>query len=208
MFTELAKLVKLTKGDIKPASNVMARAFRNDPIIAYAYPNENDRQSKTPYIYEFLLSYFVRYAEVYATSKDLEGIAVWQRHEYKKLNMTFWQIMISGAIFPALKMGVNVGRRMQPFFEYIENKRWELVPYPHWYLMAIGVDPNYQGKGCASKLINTMLTRIDKEGMPCYLETETEKNVALYQHFNFEVTEEFIVPDTELKLWAMLREAA
>ena len=207
MCTELDELIKLRKGDIEQASKVMGRAFQNDPIIAYAYPNENDRKSKTPYVYEFLLSYFVRYAEVYATSKYLEGIAVWQRHEYKKLNMSFWQIFISGAMWPAFKMGMNVGKRMQPFFEYIENKRWELVPYPHWYLMAIGVDPKYQGKGCASKLIKTMLTRIGKEGLPCYLETETEKNVALYQHFDFKVIEEFIVPDTELKLWAMLRES-
>jgi len=120
--------------------------------------------------------------------------------------MSFWQIFLSGAIWPAFKMRINVGKRMRPFFEYIENKRWELVPCPHWYLMAIGVDPGYQAKGHASRLIRAMLARIDKEDMPCYLETETEKNVALYQHFDFEVIEEFIVPDTKLKLWAMLRE--
>ena len=101
---------------------------------------------------------------------------------------------------------VEVGKKMQPFFEYIENKRWELVPRPHWYLMQIGIDPDHQGKGYASRLIRAMLLKIDKESMPCYLETETEKNVALYQYFDFEVIEEFIVPDTELRLWAMLRE--
>jgi len=207
MGTELDKLVKLRKGQIKPASRILAYAFRDDPIIAYAYPNENDRQTKIPYVYEFLLSYYVRYAEAYATSERLEGVAIWQRHECKRLSMSFWQLFLSGAIWPAFKMGMKVGKRMQPFFEYIENKRWELVPHPHWYLMAIGVDPKYQGKGYASRLIRAMLTRIDEEGMPCYLETEIEKNIALYQHFDFKVVEEFIVPDTTVNLWAMLRES-
>lgn len=179
MVNELDKIITLRKDQIKPASRILARAFQNDPIVAYAYPDGNDQKTKLPYVYEFLLSYYVQYAKAYATSDHLEGVAIWQRYKHKHLNMSFWQILLSGAIWPAFKTGIKVGKRMQPFFEYIENKRWELVPYPHWYLMAIGVDPQYQGKGYASRLIRGMLTRIDEEGMPCYL--ETEKNVALYQ---------------------------
>ena len=134
MDTELNKLVTLRKGHIKPASRMLARAFRYDPIIAYALPDEKEHKTKLPYVYEFLLSYNIRYAEAYATSERLEGVAIWQRHEGKKLNMPFWHFFLSGAIWPGLKMGIKVGKRMQPFTEYIENKRWELVPYPHWYL--------------------------------------------------------------------------
>lgn len=208
MVTELDKLIRLRKDQIKPASRMLARAFHDDPIAAHRYPDKNDQKIKLPYVYEFLLRYNLRFAQVYATSDNLEGVAIWQyREQHEKLNMSFWQILLSGAVWPALKVGVKVGKRMQPFFECIENKQSGLVPYPHWYLMVIGVDPGYQCKGYASKLMRGMLTRIDEESMPCYLETEKGEHVALYQHFDFEVVEEFIVPDTTVNLWAMLRES-
>ena len=72
--------------------------------------------------------------------------------------------------------------------------------------MLIGVDPKFQGKGYASRLIREMLLRIDEEGLPCYLETQKEQNVSIYQHFGFKVIDEFIIPGTTIKAWPMLRE--
>jgi GNAT superfamily N-acetyltransferase len=95
---------------------------------------------------------------------------------------------------------------MQPFFEYVDSKHEELVSSPHWYLMLLGVDPEFQGKGYASLLLKGMLSQIDKERLPCYLETEKEENIQIYQHFNFKVIEEYTIPGTSVKLWAMLRE--
>ncbi len=71
--------------------------------------------------------------------------------------------------------------------------------------MVIGVAPVSQGQGYASKLLKPMLARLDEEGLPCYLETQKEKNVTLYQHFGFNVVEEFTFPSTTLTTWAMLR---
>ena len=74
---------------------MLARAFRYDPIIAYALPDEKEHKTKLPYVYEFLLSYNIRYAEAYATSERLEGVAIWQRHERKKSYMPFWHFFLS-----------------------------------------------------------------------------------------------------------------
>jgi hypothetical protein len=51
-----------------------------------------------------------------------------------------------------------------------------------------------------------MLKDTDEEGLPCYLETEGENNVSMYKHFGFKVVDEFIVPNTNVELTAMLRE--
>ncbi len=51
-----------------------------------------------------------------------------------------------------------------------------------------------------------MLARIDEENLPCYLTTSDENNVSLYQHYGFEVIEKGVIPDTEVSVWAMLRE--
>ena len=50
-----------------------------------------------------------------------------------------------------------------------------------------------------------MLSYIDEENLPCYLETDGEKNVSMYQHFGFAVVDEFVVPGTKDKVVAMLR---
>jgi hypothetical protein len=51
-----------------------------------------------------------------------------------------------------------------------------------------------------------MFARMDKEGLPCYLETLDEQNIQLYEHFGFKVVEKATIPKTSLTSWAMLRE--
>ena len=51
-----------------------------------------------------------------------------------------------------------------------------------------------------------MLSGVDEQGLPCCLETEKERNVSLYRHFDFKVIDEYVIPDTSVKLWIMLRE--
>ena len=95
---------------------------------------------------------------------------------------------------------------MRGLGQHIDAVHNRLVPSRHWFLQAIGVDPQFQGRGYASKLLRPMLSRIDEEGLPCYLETLDETNVPLYEHFGFKVIEKSTIPQTSLTNWAMLRE--
>ncbi|TFF84952.1 GNAT family N-acetyltransferase, partial [Candidatus Heimdallarchaeota archaeon] len=71
-----------------------------------------------------------------------------------------------------------------------------------------GIDPQYQGKGFASLLIRSMLTRIDSQQLPCLLETQTAKNVAIYERYDFKVVKETTIPDTSIPHWLMARQSA
>jgi GNAT superfamily N-acetyltransferase len=205
MSIESDDIIALRRDQIKPASRMLARAFMDDPIAILAYPNEKERRARLPYMYEFSLRYSFAFNEIYTTSERLEGVVVWRRRGIHHTE-SFWHIISSGAIWPALKMGTGIGKRMLTFYEYLENKHREIISGPHWYLMGLGVDPNYQGKGYASRLDRRMLARIDAERLPCYLETAKEQNVNVHQHLGFRVMDEFTVPGTTFKLWAMLRE--
>jgi ribosomal protein S18 acetylase RimI-like enzyme len=94
---------------------------------------------------------------------------------------------------------------MKHFGAYIEAMHMRHTPFKHWFLHAIGVEPQFQGNGHASKLLRPMLARIDEEGLPCYTETMLEKNVRLYEHFGFRAAEKATIPGTNYNLWAMLR---
>ena len=196
-------MLKLEKKHIKPVSLMLSRAYKDE--LKDVFPDPEERRVKTPYVNEFYLLRNYSESRAFITSPQLEGIAVWM-HSDKRKKRPFWRILTSGAIRPAMKIGIKALRKMRTFDQYIEKKHKELAPFKHWYLAMLVVDPQHQGKGYASKLLHEMLSYIDEEGLPCYLETGGEKNVSMYQHFGFETIDEFVVPGTKDKMVAMLRE--
>ncbi|MFC1973833.1 GNAT family N-acetyltransferase [Chloroflexota bacterium] len=205
MSYDLKGLYRLNRSHIKSTAKILTRAFWSYPVSVYAYPDELTRGKRLPYFFQFVLHYCVKYGEVYAPSSEIQGVAVWLAPD--KFPMTIWRLLRSVPLPVMFNLGLESGKQMKPFNDYVDGVHKQLTPFKHWFLQVIGIDPCYQGKGYASKLLEPMLARIDKEGLSCYLETIDERNVSLYEHFGFRVVDESIVPHTELTNWAMLREA-
>jgi ribosomal protein S18 acetylase RimI-like enzyme len=153
---------------------------------------------------EISIRYGLRYGQVYTTSERLEGIAVWVPPG--KWTMTLHGLLLSGTLNPIIKMGLKTELKMMPLDKFMEDKHRELAPFPHWYLALLGVDPQYHKQGYASKLLRPMLDKIDSDNMPCFLETASEKNYLMYQHFGFEIIDEYVLPKAGIRLWAMMRD--
>jgi GNAT superfamily N-acetyltransferase len=198
VVADLSNLVRLNKSKVKPAAEMMARAFQDDPLSVYFIPDVYERKTKLPFVFQSLMRCGLSYGEVYATSLNLEGATVWFPSD--KVDEALWRNTRSD------KVGKETESRQRAFGDYATSVHERHAPFAHWYLLLLGVDPIYQGKGYASILLRTMFARIDKEGLPCYLETQTEKNVSIYQHHGFKIVEEFIVPGSQVTTWAMLRE--
>ena len=69
----------------------------------------------------------------------------------------------------------------------VDNLRAAAVPEPHWYLAGIGVDPPQRRRGIGSALIAPGIEASERDGIPCALLTNTEQNLAFYEHHGFEV---------------------
>ena len=74
-----------------------------------------------------------------------------------------------------------------------------------WYLYNLSIKKDAQGKGIASKLMKPMLEFCDQEAMQCYLETNKESNVSLYEHYGFELKETALVPKSNVNHYSMVR---
>ncbi|MFC1963544.1 GNAT family N-acetyltransferase [Chloroflexota bacterium] len=195
--------MRLNKSHAKPAVEVLVKAFWNNPPLNYYFSDELERKRIASFFLSAAVFSGIRYGEVYATSPNLEGIAVWiPSHNYP---ITFWKLLRSVPLSAIFGFGKYGGNRMKLLGEHVDAIHEQMSPFRHWFLQIIGVDPSFQGNGYAGKLIHRMLSRVDAEGLPCYLETLDYKNVPLYEHFGFRVVDESIVPDTELTNWAMLR---
>ncbi len=58
----------------------------------------------------------------------------------------------------------------------------------HWYLCLLAADPMAWRRGIGTALLEPSLAALDEDGLPCYLETQKEDNLAYYRRFGFEET--------------------
>ena len=77
----------------------------------------------------------------------------------------------------------------------------------HWYLATLGTDPRRQRTGVGSALMRAVLDHIDTQGLPAYLESSKERNLAFYGSHGFEVTGEVTAARGGPTLWLMWRRA-
>jgi len=204
MTTCFNNLFRLGKAQIKPAAEVFARAFQNDPMYIYIIPKSDDRKKIVQHIFQFRIRYGVLYGEVYSISPNLEGIAMWIPSE--NAHMTLWGSLRARVLLLYLRAGKNIISRLESIGDYGSPIHKRHADFPHWHLSSIAVDPFFQRKGHARTLLKTMLTRIEQEGLPCFLDTHVEKNVSIYQRFGFKIVETGVIPGTGIPHWAMLRE--
>lgn len=194
-----ATVRKVTDADRKQLTAVMARAFDDDPIANWFAAQDKRRARR---IYDFMdVAYRITApgGELYTTD-GLQGGAYWSAPGKWKMGM-LQQLMLLPAMVrtatwrrvPAIMGGLNAIEKKHPH-------------EPHYYLLALGVEPDLQGHGIGSQLMAPVLERCDKEHLPAYLESSKERNVPLYERNGFRVTEELVVPNGGPKIWLMWRE--
>ncbi len=199
-------IIRLEKGHIVAGAEVLAKSFINDPVTRYMVPDEKERRQFLPYFFRSMMTYGIRYGEVYAISSEFEGVIIWLPGEAASMSM--WKMLRSKAYSMIYtKADKDVKNRMFHYYDFVQEHRKGNIDFAHWYLLFIGVKPEFQGKGYAGKLMNPMLNRLDSKEMPCFLETQNKKNITFYEHYGFEVVENTKIPETDLTYWAMLRKA-
>jgi len=204
MSNDIKGLTRIDKSNIKSAVEVLVKAFQDYPLLQYYFPSDVKRGKISHYFISYAVFTGINHGEVYATSPNMEGVAVWLTSD--NYPMTFWRLIRSVPLSIIFGFGKEGGGRMRSTGEYIDAVHKRLVPFKHWFLQTVGVDPEFQRKGYAGKLLQPMLSRMEEEGLPCYLDTLDETNVRLYEHFGFKVIEKSAIPNTKFTNWAMLRQ--
>lgn len=138
------------------------------------------------------------------TDPAIDAIALWLP---PGKDTGLWAMVKSGIAMPRFAMGLPAQdrKRMLAVHSQFEKRKKVLMPEPHWYLSAIGVDPERQREGLGSALVHAGIGRADRDNAPIYLETQTKSNVAFYQHLGFEVVGETLATGLDLPVWSMTR---
>lgn len=183
----------LTESDVDCAAETLARAFHDYPVFVYVFPDSRERLSGLRPLFRSFVHHAVLRGEVHATSPDLEGVAVWLPPRQ------------AGGFSVAPRVSQDALDRMAYWGSRVYPVRKRHAPFDHWFLELIGVIPELQGRGYAGFLLAPMLARLDRQGLPCYLDTEVEKNVGIYERHGFRVVDDSVVAGTGIRSWGMLR---
>ena len=185
--------------DIGPLAACLARAFDDDPVTAWVYPNPRSRARWSQRFFQWQLRRLLP-QEVTWTTDDQAGAAIWAlpgrwregpADMVRLLRATLLGIVPS---LPRVLRGLGQVETRHP-----DNR--------HMYLAVLGVEPDRQGDGVGSALIRPGLELCDREGLPAYLETGKERNVAFYARHGFRVTEELDLTRGP-RVWLMWRDPA
>jgi ribosomal protein S18 acetylase RimI-like enzyme len=180
---------KATLADAPRLAQALASAFQDDPVIAWIFHDEQRRRAVLPAFMEFRLRELAfPHDEVWMTV-DGAAAAVWLPPPGRWQLPLFQRLRLLPALvrFLGLRTASVLGglERMEARHPHDRS---------HWYLFILGTEPAAQGQGMGSALLAQVLARVDADGLPTYLESSSERNLALYGRHGFEVTSEVAIP--------------
>ena len=190
-----------TTDDIPGIAGAMARAFDDDPMFEWLFPDRSQRTSK-------LDAWFARTMRAAwstdrgrtLTTDAQAGVAVW-------LAPGKWKVPTRDVlkILPAT-LRIFGPRSFVRILKVLSEFEKRHPSEEHWYLEWLATDPPMQRRGVGAALMAPILERCDAEGLPAYLETQKPENVAYYRHHGFEVRDEMDIVEGGPRAWFMWRE--
>jgi GNAT superfamily N-acetyltransferase len=175
---------QLTRADEGAAVATLSAAFADYELLVRLCPDAARRPRVTRAFCRFLFRSAVRVGGAFGTPDRAAVVCSWPAGaEWPSL----WDEVRAGWLSFAWAMGLTATRQMRRWEHEFDASRAEHVPGPHCYVPLLGVRPGSQGKGLSRAVMRPVFDRADREGVPVYLETVPEANVAIYTKLGFEL---------------------
>ncbi|HEU4758884.1 MAG TPA: GNAT family N-acetyltransferase [Dehalococcoidia bacterium] len=201
----IPRLEPLSTAQVREAGAMLAAAFHDDPFSLFLLPDERSRPRWLTLLNTAGLRLALPEGHAYTIqSGGAPGvIALVPPGRYPLPAWRSLRFLASVALRPppfgpplrSLVRGLQALRLVERLH----------VKEPHWYVHALGVHPNQQGKGLGRALLDPALALADRDRLPTYLETSNPRNLTFYGHFGFEMVEEVRTPGGGPPIWRMLR---
>ncbi|MEO5987118.1 MAG: GNAT family N-acetyltransferase [Candidatus Limnocylindria bacterium] len=185
-------------------ADVLSRAFIHDPYFAFLAAKAPERRQRMREGWRGILRHgSAGLSETYTTD-EIEGVAIWlpPRHRGPSIIDSLRMMPVMGRM-----AGWRRLRTVAAAMAALEERHRHHISADHFYLSALGVDPDRQGEGIGTALMRPVLDRCDRDRIPAYLETAAARNVLLYERLGFAVVEELTLPGTDVHGWLLLRPA-
>lgn len=183
------------------AADVLARAFQDDPLQKYTFPDEDERRRVSPAHFRAALEYGLAFGMVNAVPGSGAIVAL----PPGQTEVTLERAEQGGLTRLPELIGADAAGRYMGVMSAAGPMHGRHAAMPHWYVMVLGVDPEAQGTGIGQALLSSVFAEADPTRLPVYLETTQPSNIAFYGHMGFAVVEQFRDPVSGLDVWGFLR---
>ena len=199
------QVARLRRQETRQVGTLLARALFDDPFSLYLLPHERKRLPALAGLERTMARDAWPFGESHTVSWEghLVGAALWLPPGAYPLGTVRQLRQLPGLLPAAARFPRSIGDALRA--ADAEHRRHPREP--HWWLCVLGVDPQWQGRGGGRTLVEPTLARADETGMPCYLRTTKERNVAWYSRFGFTVLDELRAMRAGPPMWLMWREA-
>ena len=194
-----------TLADVPQGAAVLSRAFLDKQPFVWLVPDAAHRAQWLPAFFATTLTHVhppKDGGELAVEGDVVAGWAIWSPPGGGTQTLRSQLGAAAGTIRAVgLRELRDFGRRGTALERALETARPKT---PHWYLVGLGVDPDWQGRGIGRALLSSGLSRSDQHAMPAYLEC-LEGLVPYYEEFGFERTGWIDMPEGTPRQAAMWR---
>jgi hypothetical protein len=180
-------------------ATVLSRVLHNEPNIVFMIPDEEERRTMLPWLFRSAVGTCELSGKICVVAG--EGAALWIGPEH---NLTFSQVVRNEAAIP-FNVEWRTLRRSMKLAATLEALRKQLVPGPHWYLMALGSESSSPAEAIGKSLMEPVLSHAHGTGVACYLETFNEKRLGFYQDYGFRIAGAGQTSGGGPPFWAMIK---
>ncbi|UCD08204.1 MAG: GNAT family N-acetyltransferase [Dehalococcoidales bacterium] len=177
-------IISITKDTLEEATEVLAMAFQDDPIINYFLSGHTENYAeKQREIFRYqCLMYIEMGLSIFGAVKNsvITGIACLAVPEKKKRPDS---LIESDKEFEKSMGQESIGRIKR----YMKLNKKHTPEGPHHYLAALGVHPDFQGHGFGRLLLDRVneITESHQTSTGIFLETAKLENVEMYRYFGY-----------------------
>ena len=199
----MSEVRPLERDQTPVAAAVLGRAFADSPayLAALSHLDGRRREAALERVKRGFVEAAVRYheAESIWVGPQLAGVSlVLAPGQYPPtLRAEAWQ---------ASGCARSGARGIMSFIHLRTHNAKHHITEPHYYLFVLGVDPAFQGRGLGRALLAKLHERVDARRVAAYLETDTPRNVRLYESVGYSVlTDGGVRGLPGLRFWTMRR---
>jgi GNAT superfamily N-acetyltransferase len=195
----------LSGSRLTAAVDVAVRAFGDDdPFFEYLFPDQQHRHRSVAVLHRTVLDRVGDFGLTRTALVDdaVAGVALWVppgKWPYPPMLQLRQLFTAVRAFMPDVSGLARAGRILRAA-ELAHPKR------PQWYLQLLMVDPVHQRQGIGARLQAEALEQCDRDGLPAWLETQKEANLAYYARFGFEVAHEHRPVPEAPAMWSLSRD--
>lgn len=191
----------ITPPTCRSAARVLGAAFVDDPVAVASYPGYISNKLVQALTIDFIAELEVCIRRGYPIQVNNNGTVmaaaiIYPPGCYPLPWIDRWMIQLKSIIGNGLYDIRNWLKWLKEVEKYHPKEA-------HFYLEYLGVDPQHQGMRIGTSLLQHLTAKADAEGVGCYLENASPRNLPFYQRAGFTIQAQKVVID--IPTWFMWR---